>query len=392
MQGLERRLHLLGLAAHPARHVLRMGDVAQYPQRLRAAERQIAVLDVRAHHRNALLADALDVRRTRRHGDVRQRRQADLPLARVHEQVLHVRLRVALAFLQAHPDVHALVAPCELRRHVAADLAHHPVGHVGHQQASRCRALLVELDLQLRVAGADAGFHVAERRRRRHLGDQSVRYRLDRREVVAGDFHFERCRKGEQLRPVHLELGARNGCYDLARQRHDERLVVRTRVVVEHHAQLADLLAAPCGAGVQLAARAGDRVRALDDRICEQLLLDLGEHAVGQLEPCAGLEFHVDAELVLRQRRDQFEWQARRQGRDAAQTCEGDRERQRAEAQGPQEQYVVGRKRPLVSTVEDPLDGAEQQRDHARDRAPQQDAAAYAEPHRVGDETSPPRW
>ena len=228
-------------------------------------------------------------------------------------------LELRFAFVEAHADVHPLVAPSELGRHVAADLPHHPRRHVGHQEAGGRGALLVELDLQLRVARADARFHIAERRRGRHLGHQPVSHCLDGGKVVACDFHFQRRRETEELRAVHLELGAGDARHHLPRQGHDERLVVRNWCRRRAPPLSSPTCSPPAGsAGVQLAAGTGHGIGPLDDGIGQQLLL--GRPRVPRRSvPAAipGSSSMSTRELALRQRRDQFQRQrlgAKRRG------------------------------------------------------------------------------
>ena len=147
---------------------------------------EVGADDVGGDDRDAFLADAADLRRAARERDVGDRRQRHRPLAaRVDDQVADLFDRRRARVDAAHEHVDLLVVEPVARGDFAAHALHDAVGDVANCEAELRRALLVEHDLDLGIAGLDGRAHVAEQRRREHARVHALGGLRQALEVVA---------------------------------------------------------------------------------------------------------------------------------------------------------------------------------------------------------------
>ena len=191
-------------------------------------------------------------------GDGRERHR---PLAaRIHDQAADLFDRRRARVDAAHEHVDLLVVQPVARRDFAAHALHDAVGDVANCEAELRRALLIEHDLDLGIAGLDGRAHVAEQWRREHARVHALSCLAQALEVVAGNHDFERRRKREQARTAELMLHAGHLLQGVAQLRDRAFLVLARCAVTERDADATGVLAGIDGIRVEAVAGAGDGV------------------------------------------------------------------------------------------------------------------------------------
>src|SRR5690606_24729787 len=166
-------------------------------QRARLVRRraQIAEAQVRRDERDALLRAAANLAGPDRDRDVRDGVERDRPIrAGTHDQLRDALDGRALALVGSHEPVDSAVVARVARRDLAPHLPDSGAGDLVYAQAEPCGALVIETDLDLRIAVLGRRLDVREARRFLEQLRDSCGHALEIRELEAGDLDLERGR------------------------------------------------------------------------------------------------------------------------------------------------------------------------------------------------------
>ena len=240
----------------------------------------------------------------------------------------------------ANQHVDFLFLQAITRGHVAAHVGYHAIRDVAHRESQLRGALLVEQDLNFRMAALDARTDVLERAAGFHARAHRARGDTEALEIVAREDHLDGRGEREQRRAREFVLRAGYAREPRAQLLHGRFFAFLVDGRAQLHIQVAGVFAGIDRVRVQTIASAGHRIGAVEiGQRARRVVNDL-DLAIGGLERRTRRQAHLHREFALRELWDQFGAEARQDQRGDGEQAEGGEQHRGAALQRPIEQCL----------------------------------------------------